>query len=226
MAVPKDRDESPVRSFGVFTRDLVALCDWLKSCQIETIVMESTGVYWIPLYQLLERKGFEVRLVNAHHVKNVPGRKTDIKDCQWLQQLHTFGMLAGSFRPEAQMCVVRSYLRLRDTLSKDCNSLVQRMQKALTEMNVQIHRVISDITGVTGMSILRLSWPANATASSWPSLSTPKSRAAQRAAHKTLQKRWMVTTARSTSLPCRQRWNFTTATSSKSWRAIDTSKMP
>ena len=116
--------------------------------------MESTGVYWIPLFQVLERNGFEVRLVNASHAKNVPGRKTDVKDCQWLQQLHTFGMLGGSFRPEARRCVVRSYLRLRDTLSKDCNSLVQRMQKALTEMNIQIHRVISDITGLTGMSIL------------------------------------------------------------------------
>jgi transposase len=144
-----------VRSFGVFTSDLKALCDWLKRCQIETVAMESTGVYWIPLFQVLERNGLEVRLVNASHAKNVPGRKTDVKDCQWLQQLHTFGMLGGSFRPEARMCVVRSYLRLRDTLSKDCNSLVQRMQKALTEMNIQIHRVISDITGVTGMSILR-----------------------------------------------------------------------
>ena len=102
VAVPEDRDASPVRSFGVFTRDLIALCDWLKRCQVETIVMESTGVYWIPLYQMLERKGFQVRLVNAHHVKNVPGRKTDVKDCQWLQQLHTFGMLGGSFRPQAQ----------------------------------------------------------------------------------------------------------------------------
>ena len=155
VAVPADRDESPVRSFGVFTHDLRALCHWLKQCQIETIAMESTGVYWIPLFQMLERNGFEVRLVNARHVKNVPGRKTDVKDCQWLQELHTFGMLRGSFRPEGRMCVVRSYLRLRDTLSKDCNSLVQRMQKALTEINVQIHRVISDITGVTGMSILR-----------------------------------------------------------------------
>ena len=155
VAVPEDRDENPVRSFGVFTSDLKALCDWLKGCQIETIAMESTGVYWIPLFQMLERNGFEVRLVNASHVKNVPGRKTDVNDCQWLQELHTFGMLRGSFRPEAQICVVRSYLRLRDTLSKDCNSLVQRMQKALTEMNIQIHRVISDITGVTGMSILR-----------------------------------------------------------------------
>jgi transposase len=155
VAVPEDRAENPVRSFGVFTSDLIALCNWLKQCQVETIAMESTGVYWIPLFQMLERKGFEVRLVNASHAKNVPGRKTDVKDCQWLQQLHTFGMLRGSFRPNAEMCVVRSYLRLRDTLTKDCNSLVQRMQKALTEMNIQIHRVISDITGVTGMSILR-----------------------------------------------------------------------
>lgn len=149
VAVPEDRDENSVRSFGVFTSDLIALCEWLKRCQIETIAMESTGVYWIPLFQVLERNGFEVRLVNASHAKNVPGRKTDVKDCQWLQELHTFGMLGGSFRPEGKMCVVRSYLRLRDTLSKDCNSLVQRMQKALTEMNIQIHRVISDITGVT-----------------------------------------------------------------------------
>ncbi|MBV9673816.1 MAG: IS110 family transposase [Verrucomicrobia bacterium] len=155
VAVPEDRDPQPVRRFGVFTSDLVLLCHWLKSCQIETIVMESTGVYWIALFQVLERHGFEVRLVNASHVKNVPGRKTDVLDCQWLQQLHTFGLLRGSFRPEAAMCVARSYLRLRDTLTKDSNSLVQRMQKALTEMNVQIHRVISDITGLTGMSILR-----------------------------------------------------------------------
>ena len=155
VAVPEDRDQKPVRSFGVFTSDLMALCHWLKACQIQSVAMESTGVYWIPLFQILEREGLEVRLVNAKHVKNVPGRKTDVKDCQWLQQLHTFGMLGGSFRPQAQICVLRSYLRVRDTLSKDCNSLVQRMQKALTEMNIQIHRVISDITGLTGMSILR-----------------------------------------------------------------------
>jgi transposase len=154
VAVPEDRDEKAVRSFGVFTSDLIALCEWLKRCQIQTIAMESTGVYWIPLFQILERNGFEVLLVNASHAKNLPGRKTDIKDCQWLQQLHTFGLLRGSFRPEGQVCVVRSYLRLRDTLTKDCNSLVQRMQKALTEMNIQLHRVISDITGVTGMNIL------------------------------------------------------------------------
>ena len=111
VAVPEDRDPRPVRSFGVFTQDLRALCGWLKECQIQTVAMESTGVYWIPLFQLLEREGFEVQLVNARHVKNVPGRKSDVKDCQWLQQLHTFGMLRGSFRPQAQMCVVRSYLQ-------------------------------------------------------------------------------------------------------------------
>jgi len=110
VAVPEDRDQRPVRSFGVFTSDLIALCGWLKECQIQTVAMESTGVYWIPLFQLLEREGFEVHLVNARHAKNVPGRKSDVKDCQWLQQLHTFGMLRGSFRPQAQMCVVRSYL--------------------------------------------------------------------------------------------------------------------
>jgi transposase len=178
VAVPEDRDASPVRSFGVFTRDLILLCEWLKRCQVETIVMESNGVYWIALYQMLERKGFEVRLVNAHHVKNVPGRKTDVKDCQWLQQLHTFGMLRGSFRPQAQMCVVRSYLWLRDTLSKDCNSLVQRMQKALTEMNVQLHRVISDITGVTGMSILRAILAGERDCLKLAQLRHPKSKAA------------------------------------------------
>src|SRR4029453_17196947 len=95
-AVPEGRDESPVRSFGVFTSDLIALCSWLKRCQVETIAMESTGVYWIPLFQMLERNGFNVCLVNARHAKNVPGRKSDVKDCQWLQELHTFGMLRGS----------------------------------------------------------------------------------------------------------------------------------
>ena len=104
VAVPEDRDPYPVRRFGVFTSELIVLCNWLKQCQIETVAMESTGVYWIALFQVLERNGFEVRLVNASHVKNVPGRKTDVVDCQWLQQLHTFGLLRGSFRPKRQ-CV-------------------------------------------------------------------------------------------------------------------------
>lgn len=155
VSVPPNRASESVRSFGCFTADLYALTAWLKQCQIETVAMESTGVYWIPLFQILETQGFEVNLVNAHHVKTVPGRKSDVLDCQWLQQLHSYGLLSGSFRPEDQICVLRSYMRQRDNLVKSASSHVLRMQKALTEMNVQLHRVISDITGTTGMRILR-----------------------------------------------------------------------
>jgi transposase len=117
--------------------------------------MEATGVYWIPLFQILEAKGLEVNLVNAHHVKTVPGRKSDVLDCQWLQKLHTFGLLSASFRPENQVCVLRSYLRQRETLIKEAGSHIQRMQKALIQMNLQLHKVVSDITGMTGMAIIR-----------------------------------------------------------------------
>jgi transposase len=117
--------------------------------------MESTGVYWIPLYQILETRGFQVALVNARHVKNVPGRKSDVQDCQWLQQLHSYGLLRGSFRPEDRICVLRSYMRHRDTLVTSAGSHINRIQKTLTQMNVQIHKVISDMTGKTGMRILR-----------------------------------------------------------------------
>jgi len=155
VAVPEDRDEKPVREFRSFTQDLHALADWLEACGIETVAMESTGVYWIPLYELLEERGFEVLLVNARHVKNVPGRKTDLVDCQWIQQLHTFGLLRGSFRPTAEIAALRSYLRHRDTLVEGAAAFVQRMQKALVLMNVQLHTVIADLTGLTGMRILR-----------------------------------------------------------------------
>ena len=155
VAIPEDRTEENIRKFGPFTNDLHRLADWLIEHRIETVVMESTGVYWIPVFQILEQRGLEVKLVNAAHVKNLPGRKSDISDCQWLQQLHTFGLLNGSFRPKDQVCVLRTFLRLRDTLVKDASSHVLRMQKALTEMNIQIHRVLSDITGYTGMAIIR-----------------------------------------------------------------------
>jgi transposase len=155
VAIPEDRAEENIRKFGPFTSDLHRLADWLTEHHIETVVMESTGVYWIPVFQILEQRGFEVKLVNAAHVKNLPGRKSDVSDCQWLQQLHTFGLLNGSFRPKDEVCILRTFLRLRDTLVKDCSSHVLRMQKALTEMNVQIHRVLSDITGYTGMAIIR-----------------------------------------------------------------------
>jgi len=155
VAVPQDRDENPVRLFGCFTSDLHAMAKWLKKCGIDTVAMESTGVYWVPLFQILETQGFDVKLVNARHVKNVPGRKTDVQDCQWIQQLHTYGLLSGSFRPDDSICILRSYWRHRDNLIRYAAAHIQHMQKALTEMNLQLHRVISDITGVTGMRIIR-----------------------------------------------------------------------
>lgn len=155
VAVPEDRDEQPVRKFACFTQDLHAMAAWLKQCKVQTVVMESTGVYWIPLFQILETHGFEVKLVNAKQAKNVPGRKTDVLDCQWLQRLHTYGLLSGSFRPDDAICVLRSYWRHRTTLISYISSHVQHMQKALIQMNVQLHKVISDITGVTGMRIIR-----------------------------------------------------------------------
>lgn len=114
VAVPPDRDPQPVQHFGSYTSDLHRLACWLKDCGVTTVAMESTSNYWVPLFQILEAEGFEVRLVNARHVKNVPGRKTDVLDCQWLQELHTYGLLRGSFRPEDKVCQLRSYLRHRD----------------------------------------------------------------------------------------------------------------
>jgi transposase len=154
ISVPPDRDPEPVRCFPTFTADLHDAADWLQSCQIDTVAMESTGVYWIPFFQILEAKGFKVFLVNARHVKNVPGRKTDVEDCQWLQYLHTVGLLRASFRPEQAVCNVRSILRHRDSLVQMASVHVQHMQKALNQMNVQLHHVISDITGVTGTEII------------------------------------------------------------------------
>jgi transposase len=155
VCVPTDRAKKNVRSFGCFTPDLLALADWLIECQVDTVAMESTGVYWIPLFQILEAKGLDVNLVNAHHLKTVPGRKSDVLDCQWLQKLHTFGLLSASFRPDDQVCVLRSYIRQRQILIKEAGTHVQRMQKALIQMNLQLHQVISDISGVTGMAIIR-----------------------------------------------------------------------
>lgn len=154
VAVPADRDPQPIRSYPTFTPDLQALADWLKQCGIETVAMESTGVYWIPLFQILEERGFEVYLVNARHVKNVPGRRTDVSDCQWLQFLHCVGLLRASYRPEQEVCAVRSLLRHRESLVQMAATHVNHMQKALDQMNLQLHHVISDITGWTGLAII------------------------------------------------------------------------
>lgn len=155
VAIPEGLSEQSVREFSTFTDSLVELTDWLTSCGITTVAMESTGIYWIPVFELLERRGFEVRLVNARHVKNVPGRKSDVLDCQWLQQLHTYGLLRGAFRPKSQVCTLRAYVRQRSTLVRNASSHIQHMQKALAQMNVLLHNVVTDITGVTGMSIIK-----------------------------------------------------------------------
>ena len=154
VAVPADRSEQPVREFEAFTAELYCLADWLAECGVETVVMESTGVYWIPLFGVLEERGFQVMLVDPRRIKNVPGRKSDVLDCQWLQQLHTYGLLSGAFRPEDEIRRLRSYLRQRAMLVEHAAQHVQHMQKALTQMNVKPQHVISDITGKTGMEII------------------------------------------------------------------------
>jgi transposase len=155
VAVPEGVDQNPVREFSTFTGDLEELARWLISCGITTVAMESTGVYWIPVFEILESHGLEVKLVNARHVKNVPGRKSDVLDCQWLQQLHTYGLLRGAFRPVDQVCTLRAYVRQRSTLVRSAASYIQRMQKALTQMNLLLHNVVTDITGATGMRIIK-----------------------------------------------------------------------
>lgn len=155
VAVPEGRDTQHVRSFGAFTEDLIALAKWLKFCDIETVAMESTGVYWVPLFELLEAQGFEVYLVDPHRLKSVPGRKTDVVDCQWIQQLHTFGLLSAAFRPEGLVCQLRAYLRQRSTLVDGASQQTLRMQKAMDQMNIKLHKVVRDTTGVTGQRIIR-----------------------------------------------------------------------
>lgn len=157
VAVPKGRDPEgrDVRHFDTFTTDLYALVDWLKQCKIQTVAMESTGIYWIPLFEILDQAGFEVRLVNPRSIKHAPGRKSDVVDCQWIQQLHAHGLLASAFRPDEQISVLRAYHRQRTMLVSHAATHIQHMQKALEQMNLKLNNVISDITGVTGMEIIR-----------------------------------------------------------------------
>ncbi len=155
VCVPPDRDESSVRVFGTFTAELYNLADWLTQCHIKTVAMESTGIYWIPLFEILEERGFEVYLVNAGHAKNVPGRKTDVSDCQWLQQLHSYGLLRASFRPDADIVTLRELVKQRQMLTSSRSITIQHMQKAMELMNLKLKNVLSDITGVTGQQIIR-----------------------------------------------------------------------
>jgi len=155
VAVPPDRDPRPVRSFRTFTPDLNALVAWLVACRIDTVAMESTGVYWVPIYEALERQGIIPYLVNARHVKTVPGRKTDWNDAQWLQKLHMLGLLQASFRPDADMCVLRTLLRHRAQLIEHRAPHIAHMQYALTQMNLRLSVVLTDIMGTTGQAIIR-----------------------------------------------------------------------
>ena len=155
VAVAPGRDPEPVRRFGCFTTDLQRMTEWLKSCRIETVVMQSTGVYWIPLYEVLEQRGFRVYLVNARQTRSLPGRKSDVQESQWLLKLHTYGLLNNSFQPSDEIRILRTYWRQRADQVRAASICVQRMQKALTEMNVQLANVISDLTGVSGMAIVR-----------------------------------------------------------------------
>jgi transposase len=157
VAVPPDsvpETESAVRCFGAFTAELHKMVEWLNACGVKTVAMESTGVYWIGVYQVLEQAGFEVVLVNARHVKHVPQRKTDVQDCQWLQQLHSYGLLSGSFRPQDGICRLRSLVRHRANLVSGAAAEVQHIQKALVQMNLHLHHVVSDVMGATGRRIL------------------------------------------------------------------------
>ena len=179
-AVGPECDNEPVRTFRPFTDDLHRLADWFAGCGIKTVVMASTGVYWIPIFEILEQRGFEVMVVNARDAKHVPGRKTDVSDAQWLQRLHEYGLLRASFRPQAEIAGLRAYLRQRERLLDYAAAHIQHMQKALTRMNLQLHHVVSDITGVTGMSIIRAI------------VEGERDRCARR---------WLATTGRSTSSP-------------------------
>lgn len=155
VAVPPERDAEPVRVFETFTPDLHALVDWLVACHIDTVAMESTGISWVPIFELLEQHGLTPYLVNARHVKTVPGRKTDWNDAQWLQKLHMLGVWQGSFRPDAEMRILRTLLRHRAEFIERRAPHILHMQKALTLMNIQLSEVLTDITGVTGQAILR-----------------------------------------------------------------------
>src|ERR1700747_1801534 len=154
-SVPPSRDSQPVREFECTTAELKAMADWLKQCRIRTVAMQSTGVYWVAVYDILEQAGLEVYLVNARDTKNLPGRKSDVQESQWLMKLHTYGLLRNSFRPSQEIRTMRTYWRQRNDLVQSAGRHILRMQKALTQMNVQLANVLSDISGVTGQAILK-----------------------------------------------------------------------
>jgi transposase len=190
VAVRPDRDPKPVRRFECFTADLHRLADWLQSCGVKTVAMQSTGVYWIPLYEILEERGLEVYLVNARHTKNLPGRKSDVQESQWLLKLHTYGLLSNSFQPVSEIRVLRTYWRQRAEHVREAATCIQRMQKALTQMNVQLANVISDISGLTGQAIVRAIVAGRRDPRDLAELSDPRVHATKEEIAKSLEGNW------------------------------------
>jgi len=190
VCVPVGRADPRVRAFGTFTPDLHQLADWLVACGVTTVAMESTGVYWIPLFEILEARGLQVYLVNARHLKNVPGRKSDVLDCHWIQKLHSFGLLTASFRPEADLCRLRAYLRHRAALLQHRAPHILQMQKALLLMNLQLPQVLTDITGMTGLAIVRAIVAGERDALKLAQLRQPSCRSSQDTIAKALSGDW------------------------------------
>jgi transposase len=190
VAVRPDQDSEPVRRFECFTADLHRLADWLEACGVETIAMQSTGVYWIPLYEILEERGIEVYLVNARHTKNLPGRKSDVQESQWLLKLHTYGLLSNSFQPTAEIRVARTYWRQRGEHVRGASTCVQRMQKVLTQMNIQLANVISDLSGLTGQTIVRAILAGVRDSKKLAELSHPQIRATREEIARSLEGNW------------------------------------
>ena len=190
VAVRPDRDVEPIRRFECFTADLYRMADWLRSSGVKTVAMQSTGVYWIPLYEILEERGFEVFLVNARHTKNLPGRKSDVQESQWLLKLHTYGLLSNSFQPPAEIRMLRTYWRQRGTHVTGAATCIQRMQKALTQMNIQLANVISDISGLTGQAIIRSIVAGERDSQKLATLCHPRIHASQEEVAKSLEGNW------------------------------------
>ena len=190
VAVRPDRDPNPVRRFDCFTADLHRLADWLQQCGVTTVALQSTGVYWLPLYDVLEARGLEVYLVNARHTKNLPGRKSDVQESQWLLKLHTYGLLRNSFYPSAEIRVVRTYWRQRADHVRAVSTCIQRMQKTLTQMNLQLANVISDLSGWTGQRIVRAILAGERDPQALAALSHPGIHASRDTIAKSLEGTW------------------------------------
>jgi transposase len=190
VAVHHDPDDEPVRRFGTFTEDLQRMADWLEHCGVTTAAMESTGVYWIPLYEILDKRGLQPCVVNARHMKNVPGRRTDWHECQWIQFLHSVGLLRAAFRPDDQVCAVRAVLRHRQQLVEMAAQHVQHIHKSLTQMNLQIQHVISDITGTTGLAILDAIVAGERNPAELAKLRDPRIKASRETVEKSLLGNW------------------------------------